>query len=43
MAKKDLQNIAVRTVSNGYILTVGTVEYMAFSQEQLINIFFAHA
>ena len=42
MAKKDFQNIAVRTVSNGYILTVGTVDYMAFSQEQLINIFFAH-
>ena len=42
MTKKDFQNIAVRTVSNGYILTVGTIDYMAFSQEQLINIFFAH-
>ena len=42
MAKKELQNIAVKTVTNGYILTVGTVDYMAFSQEQLINIFFAH-
>lgn len=42
MAKKELQNIAIKTVANGYILTVGTVDYMAFSQEQLINIFFAH-
>jgi hypothetical protein len=42
MAKKDLQNIAVRTVSNGYILTVGTIDYMAFSIEQLVNCFFAH-
>ncbi len=42
MAKKELQNIAVKTVTNGYILTVGTIDYMAFSQEQLINIFFAH-
>lgn len=42
MAKKDLKNIAVRTVSNGYILTVGTIDYMAFSIEQLVNCFFAH-
>ena len=42
MAKKDFQNIAVRTVSNGYILTVGTIDYMAFSIEQLVSIFFAH-
>lgn len=42
MAKKDLQNIAVRTVPNGYILTVDTIDYMAFSIEQLINCFFAH-
>lgn len=42
MAKKNLQNIAVRTVSNGYILTVGTIDYMAFSIEQLVNCFFAH-
>ena len=42
MAKKEFQNIAVKTVTNGYILTVGSIDYMAFSQEQLINIFFAH-
>ena len=42
MTKKELQNIAIKTVANGYILTVGTVDYMAFSQEQLMNIFFAH-
>lgn len=42
MAKKELQNIAIKTVTNGYILTVGSIDYMAFSQEQLINVFFAH-
>lgn len=42
MAKKELPNISVKTVTNGYILTVGHIDYMAFSQEQLINIFFAH-
>lgn len=42
MAKKKLQNIAVRTVNNGYILTVGTIDYMAFNIEQLVNIFFVH-
>ena len=42
MAKKDLQNIQVKTVSNGYILTVDTIDYMAFSIEQLINIFIVH-
>ena len=42
MAKKKLQNIFVKTVPNGYVLMVYNKEYMAFNEEQLINIFFAH-
>ena len=42
MSKKRLRDINVKTVTNGYVLIVEGTEYMAFSEEQLINCFFAH-
>lgn len=42
MSEKKLTNILVKTVPNGYVMVVGGNEYMAFSEEQLVNIFFAH-
>ena len=42
MSKKRLRAINIKTVPNGYILIVEGTEYMAFSEEQLINCFFAY-
>ena len=42
MSKKNLPNIFVRKVPNGYVLIVDSKEYMAFNVDQLINIFFTH-
>lgn len=43
MAKKHtLKNVAVRTLPNGYELTIGSREYMYFSEESLAAGIFDH-
>ena len=40
--KKELPDISVRKVPNGYILRVGQKEYLAFDPDQLTDQFFTH-
>lgn len=40
--KKDLTNISLRTVPNGYTLTVGGTECMYFNETELLAGFMAH-
>ena len=40
--KKELPDIDVRKVPNGYILRVGQKEYLAFDPDQLTDQFFTH-
>ena len=42
MSKKNYPFIKVKTLPNGYALTVGKHEYLALSPESLVDIFFTH-
>jgi predicted RNase H-like nuclease (RuvC/YqgF family) len=40
--RQKIKTIRVDTVPNGYVLTVGKKQYMAFSQKELVEMIFVH-
>ena len=40
--RQKIKTIRVETLPNGYVLTVGKKQYMAFSQKELVEMIFVH-